>query len=76
MVLTSDLLKEHRKLIRKILSESNGYLSLLELKKKTKLANLYFFKALEELETKEILKKSNKGNEIFIILHNRINKKS
>jgi hypothetical protein len=57
---------ENKKRIIKVLKTNDNQLSLLELKKKSKLANLYFFKALETLEKENIILKYTDHDETWI----------
>ncbi|UCE14738.1 MAG: hypothetical protein JSV04_06040 [Candidatus Heimdallarchaeota archaeon] len=63
------LINENLKAIKTALLLSTDHsLPLLELKKKTKLANLYFFKALEHLENEGIIERVKDEDETLIIL--------
>lgn len=64
----SELNQQNQALIVKILSSHQNSLILAELKKYTKLANMYFFKALEALEDSNKVERVKKGNETWIIL--------
>ncbi len=60
--------QKNQRIIYEILVKENKSLTLLELKRKSQLANLYFFKALEQLEQKDILERTRKNNNIWILL--------
>lgn len=63
------LTNENLVVIKSVLSLSTNHsLPLLELKKKTKLANIYFFKALEQLEGDGIIERVKSNDETLIIL--------
>ncbi|MHA2297723.1 MAG: hypothetical protein ACXADA_16970 [Candidatus Hodarchaeales archaeon] len=57
-----------QKKIIEVIQSANKEFKLLELKQKTKLANLYFFKALEELLLKGKIEKTVIDNETMIKL--------
>ncbi|MFX1282974.1 MAG: hypothetical protein ACFFB5_04930 [Promethearchaeota archaeon] len=60
--------QRNQRIIHEILVKENKSLSLFELKKKSQLANLYFFKALDQLEQKDVLERKRKYNNIWISL--------
>ncbi|MHA2363086.1 MAG: hypothetical protein ACXAC7_03950 [Candidatus Hodarchaeales archaeon] len=60
----------NQKVIIEVLKAHNNSLSFLELKKKTKLANMYFIKALENLEQIKKLERVKKEKETWILLIN------
>ena len=67
-MIISDLFEQNQNLIIETLTSNQNLLTLADLKKKTKLANLYFIKALEKLETKKIIWRVKKERETWIIL--------
>jgi uncharacterized membrane protein len=66
--MTIDLIEQHQALIIKTLTSHQNSLILADLKKITKLANMYFIKALEKLENKKIIERVKKEKETWIIL--------
>jgi hypothetical protein len=63
--------EKNRELIIQILMENDYSLPTLKLKKLSKLANLYFFEALEGLIQNKSVMKINKENNSWIILSER-----
>lgn len=68
MSVSEEFQQRNQRIIIEKLAKENKSLTLLELKRKSQLANLYFFKALEQLEQKDILERTRKNNNIWIIL--------
>jgi hypothetical protein len=58
----------NQQLIIQTLSVNNHSMTLLELKQTTKLANLYFFKALEQLKTQNMIVEEKKDSQTWIAL--------
>ncbi|NHJ01175.1 MAG: hypothetical protein EAX86_03490 [Candidatus Heimdallarchaeota archaeon] len=67
-VIPSRILGMSQGTILETLEHNKKKLSMLELKKQTKLANIYFLKALELLKEKEIVKELTKDKETWVIL--------
>lgn len=63
-----EILDMNQKVILETLKQNNGSLSFLELKKESKLANMYFLKALEKLIADSILSKKINDSETWIFL--------
>ncbi|MHA2101375.1 MAG: hypothetical protein ACW99A_22180 [Candidatus Kariarchaeaceae archaeon] len=63
-----NLIEQHQALIIKTLTSHQNSLILADLKKITKLANMYFIKALEVLENKKIIERVKKEKETWIKL--------
>lgn len=59
---TSERLSENQNIIIEVLTRNNESMTLLALKKESKLANLYFFQALNVLKEKNVvLEEKNSG---------------
>ncbi len=65
---TDKLNDKNQRLIIDTLVLNNNSLLILELKKETKLANLYFFRALKNLEKENIIEKVSREGETWISL--------
>lgn len=69
MSVSEEFSQRNQRIIIEILLKHYKSLTLFELKRKSQLANLYFFKALEQLEQKDILERTRKNNNnIWILL--------
>ncbi|MFX0205503.1 MAG: hypothetical protein ACFFDT_05915 [Candidatus Hodarchaeota archaeon] len=60
---------ENQEVILRALRKYNRPLRLLELKKESALANLYFFEGLKNLEHKDLIKKTKIEGKTWISLH-------
>jgi hypothetical protein len=58
MSISEDLTKQNQEVILRVLQKNDRHLQLLELKKKTALANLYFFEGLKTLERNRLIQKT------------------
>ena len=65
-MIQTDLYQKNKRLILEILKKNENQLLLLELKIKSKLPNLYFFKTLRTLENENIILQFKKRNETWI----------
>ncbi len=65
------ILDMNQKAILETLTQNNGSLPFLELKKKSKLANMYFLKALEKLTADAILYEKQQNSETWIFLREK-----
>ena len=59
---------KNQQIILDILEENNRSMLLLDLKKISKLANLFFFKALDTLEKQKVVEKKREGNSVIVTL--------
>lgn len=62
--------QQNQQIIIKTLSSNNNTITLLELKQTSQLANLYFFKALDQLEDQNRIEKAKKDGITWILLLN------
>ena len=68
MSISEEFSQQNQEIILKVLQKNDRPLSLLELKKKTALANLYFFKGLRALERNKIIQKIMKEGKTWVLL--------
>lgn len=59
---------KNQQIILDILEENDRSMLILDLKKISKLANLFFFKALDTLEKKKTIEKKREGNSVLVSL--------
>lgn len=69
MPILENLSLENQEVILRILKKYNRPLHLLELKKESALANLYFFEGLKILEEKKMIERTKIEGETWISLH-------
>ena len=65
-MIETDKYQKKKRIIVETLRKNENQLQLLELKIKSKLPNLYFFKALETLENENVILRFKKHNETWI----------
>ncbi|MHA2306492.1 MAG: hypothetical protein ACXACU_13995 [Candidatus Hodarchaeales archaeon] len=68
MVATENNDQTRQQIILDTLSNNNNSLTLLDLKQASQIANLYFFKALDQLESQNAIKKVKKDRITWITL--------
>jgi hypothetical protein len=68
LIATENNDQTRQQIILDTLSNNNNSLTLLDLKQASQIANLYFFKALDQLESQNAIKKVKKDRITWIIL--------
>jgi len=68
MSITKGYQQKNQKKIVETLNANDKTLTLLELKNKSQLANLYFFQALNQLEQNKIIERKKKDNQTLVTL--------
>jgi hypothetical protein len=68
LVATENNDQTRQQIILDTLSNNNNSLTLLDLKQASQIANLYFFKALDQLESQNAIKKVKKDRITWITL--------
>ncbi len=68
MSISEDSSKQNQEVILRVLQKYERPLQLLELKKKSALANLYFFEGLKKLERNQLIQKTMIEGKTWILL--------